>query len=443
MSAADNIFKNLTVLYEMALSIGQSLELEKNCDNFLKILLARKNLSYAAVWLREDKLLPQGHPNQLQLSYGKPRYFIKERSIKECERLREVFQNKDYLSITEGSPYFQDFVHENNIKSGTYVIFPLSNLGYLKLYSVQAKSCFFDEKEIKQLDKVFKKFAISLEGCISHQKMIKEVEERKKAEEELSQLNETLADRIDKEVIRSRQKDVILQRNARQAAMGEIINSIAHQWRQPLNSISLAASNILIDLELGEDEEQIRKSCDFILQRAEDMSGTITDFMDFFRHDQVISDIDIEALLIDIGGMLQAQLFSSNIKLEWHIQEGFKLKTYKKEIQQVLLNLITNAIQAFDGLSKEDKKISLTIRQEGSYIIELYDNAGGIAEDIINKIFDPYFTTKEKGHGTGLGLSICKNIIEAKLHGEIQVQNIDGGALFQIILPESLENLND
>ncbi|QGG48607.1 sensor histidine kinase [Heliorestis convoluta] len=431
----DNIFKDLTVLYEMALSIGQSLDLEKNCDNFLKILMARKNLSFASVWIREDKIIPQGEKNNLLLTYGKPRYFVRERIINECEQLRDFFQGRKYLPISYDNPYFRHFVHENNIKGGTYVIFPLADLGYLKLYTMQNQLRFFEEREINQLEKVMKKFAISLEGCLSHQKLVIEIAERKKAEQELSTLNETLAEKIEQEVTRSRQKDIILQRHARQAAMGEIINSIAHQWRQPLNSISLAASNILLDLELEEDPEEIKKSCDFILKLTEDMSNTITDFMDFFRHDKEKSEVLIEDIFQDIAGMLQAQLFSHNIMFTWQVEAGLRMVTYKKELQQILLNLITNSIQAFKDRSLLEKRVEARVHKDGSYIIELRDNAGGIPEEIIEKIFNPYFTTKEKGQGTGLGLSICKSIVEDSLRGEISVCNEGEGAFFRIKLP--------
>ncbi|QGG46472.1 GAF domain-containing sensor histidine kinase [Heliorestis convoluta] len=268
-------------------------------------------------------------------------------------------------------------------------------------------------------------------------------EELRIALEKLSRLNETLEERVFQEVMMNRQKDMMLQQQSRQVAMGEIINSIAHQWRQPLNSISLAASNIVIDVELGENLEEIAEEGNQIIELAQSMSQTITDFMEFFNDNKKEEFFRVEDVLKSIGGMLQSQLYSKNIAYQIRLPEKIEVKAFRNELQQVLLNIITNAIHAFDEKKVERKMICAHgwiehgPEEQEHLILEIADNAGGVPEEIMEKIFEPYITTKEKGKGTGLGLSISRTIVQDKLKGNIVVRNENGGAVFSLNFPVS------
>ena len=238
-----------------------------------------------------------------------------------------------------------------------------------------------------------------------------------------------------------RLKDAMLMQQARSAQMGEMINMIAHQWRQPLNAISSAAIKLNLQNDMGIlSEEEVQKTAHFIEEMTQKMSQTINDFMDFTKPVKQKEHIKFEEILEEILKIIGPQLRNHNIELSTEIEPDLELYTYKKELEHILINIIANARDALENLDDTNKNIHIHIYSKQSLcIIKIQDNAGGIEESIMDRIFDPYFTTKEANKGTGLGLYMSKKILQEHLNGEIFLRNVNNGAEFTILLDRTDE----
>jgi len=227
----------------------------------------------------------------------------------------------------------------------------------------------------------------------------------------------------------------VLQQQNKLAAMGEMIGAIAHQWRQPLNNISTSIQNLKYDFQEGnlKDENFIDKFIEQNKQTIKFMSDTIDDFRSFFRVDKQKKDFNIKETTQAVINMQLAQLEHYNIVVEI-IGDEFEYNGLQSEYQQVILNLINNAKDALIENNIQNPKIDIILENEKIYI---QDNAGGIPQDILNRVFEPYFTTKEQGKGTGMGLYMSKMIIEDNMQGSLSVQNCSNGAKFCIDLSKN------
>lgn len=233
------------------------------------------------------------------------------------------------------------------------------------------------------------------------------------------------------------EKDEIMIAQSRHAAMGEMMSMIAHQWRQPISVISMEANNVLMDVELGSlDPEILRESMEGILHQAKELSKTIDDFSDFFKPDPEISEGTLKGIVEDALAIVGKSLENHGIKLILDIHEDTRITTHIRELMHVFINIIKNAKEVLIEKKIEHKKIVIIVKREKhSYSIAICDNAGGVCSTIIDKIFDPYFTTKEQTNGTGLGLYMSKVIVEKHLLGSIVAYNMHDGACFEIHLP--------
>lgn len=253
------------------------------------------------------------------------------------------------------------------------------------------------------------------------------------AKKEVEELNKTLSDRVDIAVVENQKKDQLLLQQSKLAAMGEMIGAIAHQWRQPLNTLAIKIQFIEDDYEDELiDQEYLEQFSKESMELVNFMSKTIDDFRNFFTIDKVKGLFNVKTKINETSNMLRAQLENYDIKLEIK-GEGFQVLGYASEFQQVVLNIINNAKDELVEKERNDGIIIVEIEanEEEGYI-RIQDNAGGIPQDIIDRVFEPYFTTKEQGKGTGLGLYMSKMIIEENMHGKLSIQNIDEGAQFTI-----------
>jgi len=256
-------------------------------------------------------------------------------------------------------------------------------------------------------------------------KLQKEIDEKTR---ELKELNKNLQKRVEEEVAKSREKDKKLIISSRLSQMGEAIYMITHQWQQPLNAISLRVGylNILkANNKLSLDE--IEKCIEQTNERVKYLSDTMNNFKSFFKKDKEKEEVYINSLVEDVIKILDVVLKDKNIEIKTEFKSNEKIKVYKNEVMQVIMDLIKNAI---DEIEKRDIKNGfIKIITEGRKII-IEDNAGGINEEIKDKIFDFHFTTKE--NGTGLGLYMSKIIINEHHKGSLEVENGDKGARFII-----------
>jgi len=235
------------------------------------------------------------------------------------------------------------------------------------------------------------------------------------------------------------QNSRIIAQQAKMAEMGEMIGAIAHQWRQPLNAINAAAIKLnfsasLDALEVNEVEEKTK----FIEKQSLKMSETINDFMNFFKPSKSKEQFTLSLIYKKIFDFLDPQLKNRDISISLDNPDDIKIYGFQNEFEHTLLNLINNARDAFDDLEDEkEKNIKIVAYEEGSKnIIKIMDNAGGIPTNILNKVFNPYFTTKEQGKGTGIGLYMTKTIIDKHFNGLIEVTNSEDGAVFTLSFPK-------
>ena len=240
----------------------------------------------------------------------------------------------------------------------------------------------------------------------------------------------------------TRQQNILAQQ-AKMASMGEMIGNIAHQWRQPLSVISTASSGVKISREMNTlTDENLNQSLDMITKSANHLSQTIDDFRDFFKPKKEKIDFLLSEIIEKTMNLISAQFINQEISLIKNI-ENIKMNGFESELIQVVINILNNAKDALTNC-ENDKYIFIDIyKKENQVIIKIKDNAGGIKEKIIEKIFDPYFTTKHKSQGTGVGLYMSNEIINKHMEGKIEVKNENfsyinknyKGACFTITLP--------
>ena len=221
---------------------------------------------------------------------------------------------------------------------------------------------------------------------------------------------------------------------SRLAQMGEMVNMIAHQWRQPINAISASLIRLEIMLESVCEEDDFKYSkeiIDFINKLIQDLSNTIDEFLNFSKSVSKYQKLNLKEVVNDVLKIIQTQLKNHNIEIETKI-DNTDFFSYKKEIEHILLNLIANARNILDERKNENKKITIKAYRNENIIIEVEDNGGGTKVTPIEKVFEPYFTTRKDG--TGLGLYMSKNIALKKLNGDLIVENTKDGAKFILII---------
>ena len=256
----------------------------------------------------------------------------------------------------------------------------------------------------------------------------------KQQTKEIQQFNDVLQKKIKEEVAKNREKDKQMLQQSRLAQMGEMIGMIAHQWRQPLSAISAAsiAINMKAQMDMLDSKSAIELA-NKISEFTQYLSKTIDDFREFYKDTKEKKDISYKELIDSTLDIVEVSLKNKNIELIVEENSAITFHTFANELKQVLLNLIKNAEDALLEKGVENPYIKITT-EENKLIVS--DNAGGIPEDIIEKIFDPYFSTKKNLNGTGLGLYMSKTIIEEHCEGELSAHNEKDGAVFVIELSE-------
>ncbi|WP_321311768.1 ATP-binding protein [Halarcobacter sp.] len=273
-------------------------------------------------------------------------------------------------------------------------------------------------------------------------------------EDELKDLNNNLAKKIEeqKNIILEEQneikkRDKLSYEQSKLVSMGEMIGNIAHQWRQPLSVITTIVSGISLKLEYDEkiEKKELNASLEKILVQADYLSKTIDDFRSFIKVDKKPTKIKISESINKSLVLLESSLKVNHIKVDVSIDEDLSMLGNVNELSQVIINILKNAKDVLINLDEEDSQRLIFIKTEktkdNKFIISILDNGGGIKEEIINRIFEPYFTTKHSTIGTGIGLSMCDKIIRERYRGNITVENKTFyyekekyiGALFKII----------
>lgn len=399
--------EQLLITYECVSAIGTSLRLQEMIEHFLKVF-SRKTGALASVYWEYSK--EDEDYRQLCL-YGKRSFqSILEKPaslLHHCEIKEDVQSGKWLLHVKMGEDWM--------------------------VFVFQASS-----EDLEFIIAIIHSFSDKLENAIY----------ACKNHLELMEINQNLEKRVEEELYKNREKDKHILQQSRLAQMGEMISMIAHQWRQPLGSISAVATSLKIktalhkfDLSTLEGREENKKFVNGSMEKIENyvkfLTHTIDDFRNFFKPDKqkelTTTILLIERTLEIIGKALEI----NGISIHVENRATKEILTYTNEVTQVILNILKNA----EDILKERKVfgpcIVITTKEEkNAQIIEIEDNGGGISEHVLPHIFEPYFSTKDEKNGSGLGLYMSKTIIEEHCNGKISAINGDFGAKFIIELKE-------
>jgi len=252
-----------------------------------------------------------------------------------------------------------------------------------------------------------------------------------KLNEELDKYKNNLEQKVEEEILKRREKEEMLLKQSRMAAMGEMIDAVAHQWLQPINIISLQSSILDEIFKRGKlDKDYIVNFQSKIQKQIMHMSDTLNTFRNFVRPSTKISTFDVDKMISKVLLLVKDEFIKNRINIETNVVKDFRLSGNENEFIHLIINIINNAKDAFNEKNINDRKITINILDNDNIkSIELIDNAGGIPLDVINDIFKANVTTKEDGKGTGIGLYMS-SLIAQKYNGILSVENVENGAKF-------------
>jgi signal transduction histidine kinase len=254
---------------------------------------------------------------------------------------------------------------------------------------------------------------------------------------------------LENEIKKNKEKHQIMLMQSRFASMGELLNMIAHQWRQPLASIGTASFNLKFKLESGKTDllktkEDKTEFINFFLNKLneiesyiQNLTNTIDDFKNFYSTHKIKEKVPVKKIIYDAYGLIQPAYVKDRIDIDFLFEEDFLVNVLPNELTHVILNILKNSKDAFYDKEIENKVVSVNISSYNEMVqLEFKDNAGGISSDIIDKIFDPYFSTKQEKNGTGLGLYLSKIIIEKHHNGNINIKSEMQNTILTIQIPQ-------
>ena len=323
---------------------------------------------------------------------------------KEDNILYGIFQ-KAILSVDEDTKneLLNKWIFQENIKEFDYAL--LWKISIILILIISA---------ILYRQKLLKNLNLELKNA---------VKEKTKA---LQEINNQLEYKIKIAVEENIKKDRLLSQQQKMISMGQMIENIAHQWRQPLSLITTSLSAIKLKKQLNDlDDEYLIKSIDTVLNTSKYLSNTIDDFRYFFKPQKEKEEFLLKNCVDKTLELLKSAFFENKVSVVENIDE-IKLLGYETELIQVLINILNNSKDALLNVNENERVVFIDAKNENKKIvIKIVDNAGGINPEILEKVFEPYFTTKHQSQGTGIGLYMCQEIVYKHMNGRIDISNIE------------------
>ena len=349
--------------------------------------------------------------------------------------LSNIKSNNHIFGYTTSQEYFNQENHPNTYHNQTFIMAAITEScsSYIELETYQDENITPFEVANKNIYSIMHKTANELNRLTENLEI--RVNQRTK---ELKTLNDDLQIRINNAVRKVKRQNAIMNQQSRLASMGEILENIAHQWRQPLNAVSWIMNDTLIKAQLGKaDEIEIEEVAKKVNNSIQFLSNTIEDFRRFVDKSDMAQTYNLKTTIESTIMLIKETLTKSKIHIKLNCDNDITYKGFENDFKHVIMNLINNARDAFEDKGIIDGEISIRVYHEkDELIIAVRDNAGGIDKPILKNIFEPYFTTKHKTQGTGLGLYMSKNLIQ-KVRGTIEVISIlNKKTTFIIKLPD-------
>jgi len=259
-----------------------------------------------------------------------------------------------------------------------------------------------------------------------------------KLNEELDTYKNHLEERVEEEIKNRQEKEKMLLQQSKLAAMGEMMDTVAHQWKQPINIINMQVDFLNYDFEDGLiNQKYIDKFQDKVSSQVKHMTSTLEEFRSFFRPNKEVDEFDIKKMIDKVLLLVKDEFIKNQITIDINDEQNFSLIGIENEFKHLILNIINNSKDAFNDNNTQDRKIQINILSDDTTKkIEIIDNAGGIPSHVIDDIFKANVTTKEDGKGTGIGLYMSSQIA-TKHNGNLTVVNTDTGAKFIFEIQES------
>ena len=349
--------------------------------------------------------------------------------------LSNIKSNNHIFGYSTIQEYFNTENEPHTSHNHTFIIAAISesNSSYIELKEYTDKNITPFEVANKNLYSIMHRTANELNLLTENLENM--VNQRTK---QLETLNQELQVKINNAVRKEKRQNAIMNQQSRLASMGEILENIAHQWRQPLNTVSWIMNDAMIKAQLGKsDEINLQELAQKVNNSVQFLSDTIEDFRRFVDHSDLAQTFNIKRTIDSTILLIKETLVKSNIKIELDCPTNIKYKGFENDLKHVIMNLINNARDAFEERKINDGLIFIRVYHEkDELIIAVRDNAGGIPKPILKNIFEPYFTTKHKTKGTGLGLYMSKSMIE-RVKGSIEAVSIlNKKTTFIIKLPD-------